>query len=553
MQRSKKAKLFSIVISTVLVGSLLSGCGSSSSSNGTKSTAEQKLTYNLGADPQTIDPGLNDSVEGGTVCANAFEGLLDLDANEKPVAGVAEKWEVSKGGTHYKFHLRKNAKWSDGKPVKASDFEYAWKRALDPKTGSSYAYQLYYIKNAEAYNEDTTGAVSADTVGVKATDDYTLDVDLESPTAYFLSLMAFPTYYPVRKDIVEGHSDWATKPETYVTNGAFTLKDYKLKDSMTFTKNKYYWNASSIKLSTLKYTLLDDETAYFSAFQSGQIDMIESPPTEQTPTLLANKTAKSYPYIGTYYYCFNFDAKASALDPAAAKVMQNTKVRQAMSLAIDRASLVKNVVKGGQTPSTTFVPAGVTVDGKDFKNKKYSNVKLDAAKAKKLLAEAGYPDGKGFPKIELMYNSMQSHKAIAEAIQDMLKKNLNIDLTLRSEDRKVQNDDLTKHKFVMGRTGWIADYNDPMTFLDLFVTGAGNNNPAYSNPEYDKLVEAAKKETNSTKRTEDLHKAEDILMNDMPVIPLYEYNNIICMKKYVKGVNVSPLGFIFFQGSSIEK
>lgn len=549
MQRNKKAKLFSILISAVLAGSLLSGCGANSST--TKSTAAQKITYNLGADPKTIDPGINTSIEGGTVCVNAFEGLLNIDSNEKPVPGVAEKWEITNGGTHYKFHLRKDAKWSDGKAVKASDFEYAWKRALNPDTASEYAYQLYYLKNGEAYNNKKA---SADDVGVKATDDYTLDVDLESPTSYFLSLMSFPTYYPVRKDIVEAHSDWATKPETYVTNGAFTMKEWKLKDSITFVKNKYYWNASNIKLDTLKYTVLDQETSYLSAFQAGQIDMIDSPPTEQIPSLIASKTAKVYPYLGTYYYSFNLDkAKADAINPEVSKAMQNVKVRQAISLAIDRTSLVKNVTKAGQNPATSFVPSGIKIDGKDFKTKKYYSAKADVEKAKKLLAEAGYPDGKGFPKIELEYNNGQGHQSIGEAIQEMLKKNLNIDITLRSVERKVQLDDTAKHNYLMARNSWIADYADPMTFLDMWVTGGGNNVIGYSNPDYDKLIAAAKRETNTAKRTEDMHKAEDILMQDMPLIPLYEYNSVSCTKNYVKDVHKSPLGYVFFQGSYVEK
>lgn len=549
MLKSKKAKLFSLLLTAAVVGSLLSGCGSSNSSSST-TTAAQKITYNLGADPKTIDPGLNSSVEGATVCANAFEGLLNLDTNEKPVAGVAEKWDVSKDGLTYTFHLRKNAKWSDGKPVVASDFEYAWKRALDPKTASDYAYQLYYLKNGEAYNG---GKATADTVGVKATDDYTLEVTLENPTPYFLSLMSFPTYYPLRKDVVDGHSDWATKPETYITNGAFKLQSYKPKDSLTFVKNTNYWNAKNIKLDTLKYTVLDQETSYLSAFQAGQVDIIDAPPTEQIPTLLKNGTAKSYVNLGTYYYSFNLAKDGTGMDANTKKAISDVKVRQAISLAIDRTSLVKNVTKAGQIPSTTFVPKGIIINGKEFKNKQYYKPQGDVAEAKKLLAEAGYANGANFPKLEIMYNNGQGHQSIAEAIQNMLKTNLNIDVTLRSVERKVQLDDTTKHNYVMARNGWIADYADPMTFLDMWVTDGGNNVAGYSNPDYDKLIAAAKAETNPTKRTADLHQAEDILMKDMPIIPLYEYNTISCQKSYVKGVHRSPLGFVFFQGAYVQK
>lgn len=548
MLKSKKSRLCALVMSAAIVGTLLSGCGSNTSST---TKAEQKITYNLGADPKTIDPGLNSSVEGATVIANAFEGLTDLDTKSQPIPGVATKWDISSDGKHYTFHLRKDAKWSDGKPVKAQDFEYAWKRALAPETASDYAYQLYYLKGGEAYNE---GKGSADQVGVKATDDYTLDVDLENPTPYFLFLASFQTYMPIRKDIVDAHpKDWATKGATYVSNGAFKLQDWKPKDSLTFVPNPNYWNAKSVKLTTLKYTVLDQETSYMSAFQSGQVDIIDAPPTEQIPTLLKNGTAKTYVNLGTYYYSFNLAPDAAKINPAAAKVMQDVKVRQAISLAIDRTKIVKDVTKGGQTPSTSFVPSGMLVNGKEFKDKQYYKPEGDVAQAKQLLAEAGYPDGKGFPNLELIYNNGQGHQSVAQTVQDMLKKNLNIDITLRSVERTVQLNSTTKHQYIMARNGWSADYADPMTFLDMWVTGAGNNVAGYSNPDYDKLIAAAKSEPNAAKRDDEMHQAQDILMKDMPVLPLYEYNVVSCAKSYVKGVFRTPMDTLYFQNAYVQK
>ncbi|KOF55850.1 peptide ABC transporter substrate-binding protein [Clostridium sp. DMHC 10] len=550
MLKSKKSRIIAIAMSTLLVSSLLAGCGNASKSN-TKS-AEQIIRYNLGANPKTIDPGLNSSVEGGTVIANAFEGLTDVDANNKAYPGVAKSWDISSDGKHYVFHLRKDAKWSDGKAVTAKDFEYAWKRALAPETASDYAYQLYYLKNGEAYNG---GKVSADQVGVKATDDYTLDVQLESSTPYFLSLLAFQTYMPVRKDVVTAHpKDWALNGSTYVSNGAFKMKNWKQKDKLEFVKNPYYWNKSQIKLDKLTYTVLDDATSYMSAYQSGQIDIIDTPPTEQTPSLLKQGKAKTYVNIGTYYYSFNLDPKAK-LDPAVAKAMNDAKVRKAISLAIDREALVKSVTKSGQYPSTSFVPRGmVESNGKDFKQKDYYSTKADTTQAKKLLSEAGYTDGKGFPTIELTYNTGDLHKSIAEAIQDMLKKNLNINITLRAVERKVQLDETTKHTYTgMARNGWSADYADPMTFLDMWVTSSGNNVTGYSNPAYDKLIAKAKAETDTTKRFDEMHQAEDILMNDMPVVPLYEYNVVSCIKSYVKGTYRTPMDVLYFTKAYVQK
>ncbi|WP_026884465.1 peptide ABC transporter substrate-binding protein [Clostridium akagii] len=563
MLKNKKTKFMSIAIATLVIGSVLSGCGSSSTSKTTTKSA-QLIRYNLGANPKTIDPALNTSVEGATVIANAFEGLTTVDVNNKAHPGVAKSWDVSKDGKNYVFHLRKDAKWSDGKAVTAKDFEYAWKRALAPATASEYAYQLYYLKNGQGYNESASPAdqktpgvatATADQVGVKAIDDYTLDVTLENSTPYFLPLMAFQTYMPVRKDIVEAHpTDWTINGPTYVSDGAFKMVDWKQKDKLEFVKNPNYWNKSTVKLDKLTYTTLDNETSYMSAYQSGQVDMIDAPPTEQIPSLLKQNKAKSYVNIGTYYYNFNLDPNAK-LAPGVAKAINNVNVRQAISLAIDRASLVKNVTKAGQTPSTSFVPSGIVgPDGKDFKDKSYFKATADVTKAKKLLADAGYPDGKDFPTIELIYNTGEAHQSIAEAVQAMLKKNLNISITLRSVERKVQLDETAKHTYTgIARNGWSADYVDPMTFLDLFVTGGGNNASAYSNKDYDKLIAEAKSETNATKRFKEMHDAQDILMKDMPIIPLYEYNVISSMKDYVKGVYRTPMDTIYFTNAYVQK
>lgn len=550
MLKSKKSKIIAVMMTTLLAASLFSGCGNGGSSSTTSS--DQIIKYNLGSNPKTIDPGLNTSVEGGIVIANAFEGLTDVDANNKPSPGVATDWKISEDKKHYVFHLRKNAKWSDGKKVTAHDFEYGWKRALAPETASEYAYQLYYLKNGEAYN---TGKASADTVGVKATDDYTLEVELENPTPYFLGLLAFQTYMPIRKDIVTDHpKDWALNGPTYVSNGAFKMIDWKQKDKLEFVKNPNYWNKSVVKLDKLTYTVLDDPTSYMSAFQSGQVDIIDTPPTEQVPSLLKQGKAKAYVDISVEYYSFNVDPKAK-LDPAAAKAMNDPKVRKAISLAINREDLVKKVTKGGEYPATTFVPRGMLgTDGKDFRQKEYYSSKADTSKAKQLLSEAGYPDGKGFPSIELIYNPSGLNKDTAEAVQNMLKTNLNINITLRSVERKVQLDETAKHTYTgMARNGWTADYADPMTFIDMWVTGGGNNVTGYSNKEYDKLVAQAKCETDTSKRFEEMHKAEDILMEDMPVVPLYERNVISCMKSSIKGTYRTPMDVLYFTKAYVQK
>jgi oligopeptide transport system substrate-binding protein len=555
MLKKKMAKFVAFASTVTIMATLVTGCATNSKTTGQTGNlaANQVVKYNLGTDPKTVDPALNDAVDGATVICNAFEGLMRLDAKDKPVYGVAEKYEISKDQMTYTFHLRKDAKWSDGVAVKASDFEYAWKRALNPDVASPYAYQLYYLKGGEAYNE---GKGTADAVGVKATDDSTLVVTLENPTSYFISLMAFPTYAPVRKDVVEAHpKDWAIKPETYVCNGPFKMKSWVSKDTLTFVKNDQYWDAKRIKLSEIDYRLLDDETAYTNAFKSGEIDFIESPPQEETQQMLADGTAKLYPYLGTYYIEFNVVPEQGKLSTEAQKALKDVKVRTALSLAIDRTSLIKNVTKANQLPAVAFVPPGIPdpSTGKDFRQKSYYSKTADITQAKKLLSDAGYPDGKGFPKLEYLYNTSAGHQNIAQAIQDMWKTNLGIDVTLKNQEWAVFQTTRQDHNFAIARAGWIADYTDPMTFLDMFTTGNGNNDPGYSNADYDKAITSAKKEANAKTRMTEMHKAEDILMADMPIIPLYFYTNVVCMKSTIKGVHKSPLGFVFFDETYVTK
>lgn len=547
------SKLSVVFLALAISASALAGCsGKNSSDDPAKEKVPQIIKYNLGADPKTLDPALNAAVDGATVLSNAFEGLMRLDENDKPIAGVAEKWQVSSDGLEYTFNLRKDAKWSDGQPVKAKDFEYAWKRALNPDTAAEYAYQLYYLKNGEAYNN---GKAKVDEVGVKAVDDSTLKVNLEYQTAYFLSLMAFPTYFPVRQDVVEKNAQgWATKPDTYISNGPFKMKEWKPKDALVFVKNENYWNAKAVTLDTIEYKMIEEATSALATFRSGEIDIIEQPPAQETPQLLKDGTAKIYPYLGTYFYCLNLSPNAEKVDPAAAKALKDPKVRKALTLSINRQLIVDNVTKGGQVPAYSFVPKGILDSkGKDFASKEYYKANGDIDEAKKLLAEAGYPDGKGLPKIVLSYNTNEAHQNIAQAVQDMWKKNLNIEVELRNEEWKVFQQTRNTKNYIIARHGWIADYVDPMTFLDMWTSKSGNNDAGYNNPKYDELITSAKKESDEAKRLDYLHQAEGVLMEDMPIIPIYYYSNVICSKEYVKNVRKSPLGFVFFDKAVVEK
>lgn len=538
-----KLKKFCTIAMTVAIGASLAACGGDASS-ASAGKEGKKLIYNLGADPKTLDPALNEEVQAGTAISNSFEGLMRLNADDKAEPGVAEKYDLSEDKLVYTFHLRDNAKWSDGKAVTADDFAYAWQRALDPKTGSAYAYQLYYIKGAEAFNKKKGEAKD---LGIKVIDEKTLEVTLENPTPYFPELMAFPTYMPVRKDIVDGNESWATKPETYISNGPFQLKEWRQKDALVYEKNENYWNKDSVKLDTLEMRMIADENSAYSSFKAGEIHMVDTIPSAEIAGAVKEGVGKIYPQLGTYYYSIN--VTGNSMSPEA---LRNPDVTKALNLAIDREAIVKNVTKGEQVPATSFVPESVKdSQGKTFSKKEYFPAKGNVEEAKKLLAKAGYPDGKGLPTITLMFNTEGAHSEIAQAIQGMWKK-IGVNVELKNEEWKVFQSTRNNKNYQIARHGWIGDYVDPMTFLDLFVTGTGTNDAGYSNPKYDELIAKAKVEVDSAKRDQYLKDAEEILLNDMPIIPLYYYTQPKSIQKNVKGVRVSQLGFVFFDKADVE-
>jgi Bacterial extracellular solute-binding proteins, family 5 Middle. len=380
-----------------------------------KQTAPIEITYNLQTEPRSVDPAKNTAIDGGTVIYHVFEGLTRLDKNNKAEPAVAEKWDVSSDGLTYTFHLRDGVKWSDGKPVTAKDFEYAWKRVLNPDTGSEYAYQLYYIKNGEKYNK---GEAKAEDVGVVAKDDKTLELTLESPTPYILELLAFFTYMPVRQDIVEKDPDgWAQNPETYIGNGAFVMKEWNHNDSIVFEKNPNYWDAGRIKPDKLTFVMINDASTELAAFDNNQIDFGDNPPANDFPRLREDGVLHIDPSLATYGYVFN--TKKAPFD--------NPKVRKAFSLAIDRKAIVETPPQVGQKPAGGWVPPGLpdadaTKDFREIGGDYYDVNKASVEEAQKLLAEAGYPGGKGLPEITLLYNTSEGHKQIAEMLQEMWKK-----------------------------------------------------------------------------------------------------------------------------------
>ena len=556
MKNSKLKKMCAVLMAATISTSLFIGCGNTnntsneeSKANNTSTELKQEIIYNLGADPQTIDPLLNTAIDGSNVIVNAFECLMVLNDKNEAEPAAAESYEVSDDGLVYTFKLRENGKWSDGEPVTANDFYYAWMRGMDKATAAEYCYQFFYIKNAEKYYN---GEVSADEVGLKVLDDYTLEVTLEAPTAYFTQLLAHQTYSPVREDIVSANPDtWATSPETYIGNGAFKLVQWDMKDQLVFEKNENYWDADNVKLEKLIFKLVTDETTAYSELKAGNFDVVNSVPSNEIEPGKEEGLVQIIPKLGTYFFVINA-GKQDNLNDDVKKALNNKLVRQAMCLAIDRQEIIDNVGKADQVASYSFVPLGISsTDGGEFSDKEYydpQDMESNIEKAKELLKEAGYENGEGLPTLELMYNSEGGHKDVCQIVQQNLAE-IGINVELTNQEWAVFLSTRQNGEYQIARHGWIGDYSDPMTFLDMWVTDGGNNDSGFSNSEYDALIAEAKVETDLEKREELLRKAEDILMEEAPIIPVYFYTTVMAWNDDVEGILVTSLGKVYFKNA----
>ncbi len=559
-------KFLALALASVMAVSV-AACGSSSSTNDTSAADSSTTTeaadttasadgYNLAvclaSEPMTIDPALNSAVDGAIMANHMFEGLVkwvDNGSGEAELApGQAESWEktVNDDGTvTYAIKMRDGIKWSDGKDVTAGDFEYSWKRLADPATAADYCYMIDMV---QGYAEVADGSADKDTLGIKAVDDKNLEITLSYDCPYFEEIMAFPATFPVRQDIVEGNEEWTYSPETYIGNGAYKMVEWSHNAYILTEKSETYYDYEKLGPDTIKYTLLDDNNAMLAAFNSGELNFIMNFPTDEMANYLASGQITVAPYIGTYYVCFNTEDE----------VFSNPLVRQAFSLVIDRNYIVENVSQSGEVPATGYVPSGVYdaegANGDDFRTVggEYYSVSADdyqanCDKARELLAEAGYPNGEGFPAVEYMYNTDDRHKAIAEALQNMWQTELGVTVNLSNQDWNVFLKSRKDGDFQIARNGWIADYNDPCSFLDMWYTGGGNNDAQYSNPEYDALIDAAKATSDQTERMAAFHKAEDLLIGqDSVLAPIYFYTNPYMLSDNISGMYYTPLGYFFF-------
>jgi oligopeptide transport system substrate-binding protein len=528
----------------VLTSLLFAGCGQNQQGapqqNGTpapQAAKPQELRINMNSgDPSTIDPGLAEDIPSMTIARAAFDGLLRLDADGTIKESVAEKYEVSPDGLTYTFHLR-DSSWSNGDPVTAQDFEYAWKRVLDPQTASGYAYQLYYLKNGEAFH---SGKAKAEDVGVKATDDKTLVVTLEHPAPFFPQLVASVTYLPVNKKVVAGNKDWAKTPEQYVGNGPFVLKTWEHKSKIVLEKNDKYWDKDRVKLSKLEISMIEDANTELSMFENGDLDWAGSPlsdlPLDAMNALKESGKMQTQPTAGTYWYIFNTQKPP----------FTNKKIRQAFAYAINRQEIVDNVVPFKSTPALGILPTTMALKPEGyFKDG-------DVETARKLLAEGMKELGiSKLPEIEILYNTSEEHQRIATVIQDQWRKAFGIEVKLRNMENKVRREEMKAGNFQIGRSSWIGDFNDPINFFEVFKGGL--NDSKWTNKEYLDLLEQSAQEQDVHKRTELLKKADAIVMDEMPACPIYYYTYAWVKQDSVKDVVIDALGFIDFKYASNEK
>ncbi|PKQ80210.1 oligopeptide ABC transporter substrate-binding protein OppA [Aeromonas sobria] len=524
------------IINTVLMAALFGGINVAQAADvpaGTKLADVQQLVKGNGSEPATLDPHKTEGTVESNILRDLFEGLVASGPKGEILPAVAESWET-KDNKHFVFHLRKDAKWSNGDPVTAHDFEFAFKRAVDPKTASPYSWYLEIptILNA---SEIITGKKPSDTLGVKAVDDHTFEVQLEKAIPYFVSMLSHTTTYPVPKKVIEKFGDKWTQPENMVSNGAYALKSWVVNERVEVERNKHYWNDGKTVINNVVYLPIQSTNADLSRYLAGEVDITYQMPIERFKQMKKEKPdeLKVTGYVGTYYYTFN--TKKKPYDDA--------RVRTALTYAIDRNVIADKVMGQGQTPAYALVPD--FVDG--FKPvapewSKLSQAELDA-KAKALLADAGY--GPGNPlKFELLYNTDDNHKKVAVAVASMWKK-LGVQVSLVNQEWKTYLDTLKQGQFDVARRGWIADYNEASSMLDLMQTTHGNNDGKYSNPEFDKLMDSSRDQVDVAARNKLYVQAEDILAKDMPIAPIYQYVTARMVKPFVGGYPANPLDNLY--------
>ncbi len=542
-------------------GSTATSGTASSAGSSTGSVSTAGFTVQYGSNPETLDPALNSSVDGGNTIITVFETLLIINENNEAVPGQAESWTTSEDGLTWTFTMRDGLKWSDGTDLNAKDFEYSFKRMADPDTAAPYAEtclgMIDGFEEAAGFPDadgNPTVEPNLDALNVKASDDgKTLTIVLAYPCSYFDKIVAFAAMSPVQKATVEANGDaWCTSPDTYVCNGPFMITEWTPSERIVLTKNPNYvggWDSSKIVSESITLLLLEDSSASFAAYNSGEAQLIKDVPTDEIPSLTKAEDGGDFyvdTILGTYYVSLNLKRDA----------FKDAKVRRALSLAIDRDYVANTIMQGTYSTADSIVGPGIVDENGYFHdngNAPYISADYEAnlAEAKKLLADAGYPNGEGYPTIEYSTNDAGYHVPLAEYLQQAWS-DLGITLTISKMEWSSFTAARRAGEYDVARNGWVMDYNDPSNMLDLFCSGNGNNDGKYSNPEFDAAIEASRV-ADVSEHFAQLHKAEDILMEDTGCLPIAYYNDYWLQSPALKGTWHSPYGYWYLQYGYIEE
>ncbi len=467
------------------------------------------LVFINGVEPETLDPAYITGQPEGRLAGALFEGLTRFDEKGEPVPGVAESWEISENGTRYTFQLREDAVWSNGDPVTASDFVASWRRTLAPATASDYASLMFPLMGAQAINE---GKEPPDALATTAPDDRTLVVNLIAPTSYFLDLCAFVTFLPVHLPTLEAAGDEWIKPEFLVGNGPFTLEAWRLNDRIRLARNETYWDKANVDLASIDVLPINEANTALNFFMTGEADLMMDKgliPVTLLGALRGKDWFHTAPFLGSYFTRFN-----TTREP-----FDDARVRQAFALAIDRERIVEKITRNGERPAATLVPPGT---GRGYEPP--TGLAYDPEKARRLLAGAGFPGGQGFPLVTYLYPTLTIESSIAVELQSMWKNVLGVEVALQKQEWKVYLATLKALDYDLGRSSWVGDYNDPSTYLDMFISGSGNNRTGFADPDYDALVAEAAREPDPETRYEILRETERLLLDEQAVVaPIYFY------------------------------
>lgn len=533
-------------LASLILTLLLAACGGDGSGETRVEAGNREGVFHFGnhSEPQGLDPHIVTGVPEHHIITALFEGLVTKNPYTLDIEpGMADSWEISPDGMTYTFHIREDAKWSNGDPLTAEDFRWSWQRALSPLLGSEYSYMFYSIVNAEAYNNGELADFNQ--VGVKVLDKQTLEVKLRTPTPYILQIFDHYSTFPVHRATVEAFgsptdrlTQWATVGNI-VTNGAFVLTEWQVNSHLRVEKNPLYWDADKVKLNAIVFYPTENLVTEERMFRDGQLHRTEEIPIEKIASYKAEhpENVVIAPWIGSYFYIFNTDRKP----------LDDVRVRKALAMAIDRKLLAETVMQGVYFPSTTLVPPG-TVGYNPPEIFSY-----DPEQARQLLAEAGYPNGEGFPAMDVLYNTHEDHRKIAVAIQQMLLENLNVNINLVNQEWKVYLDNQHNMNYDISRKGWIGDYVDPDTFLSLFITDGGNNDTGFSDPRYDEIIQnEAPAELDRDKRYALYREAETILLESMPFLPIFTYQFKHLYATSVKGMPPNIMDYYNYKYVSLD-